>query len=658
MKPIFTLVFAFILPALYCLAQDAPGKFNRDSLARVLQQSVPDSVKARACFFLADEWRDTDTAISRRYTITGKGFSSGDPFLQAVSLLYEAKLSAPAAPDSAAKMFRQAESRLERFQNREALLFRSMCWHDYARVFHFDKDDPETYINLLLNKAIPLAQQAGDRLYVGKNYLDVAFGFKNLEEFSKAGTYLLLAIETLRNETGNVKYLASAYHTTSENYSLSGKPAAAARYMDSMRVLLAPYPDAIEWLDYYAGESMRLTVAEQFDRSLALSAKGIALARQLHQPYTEQRLLLQKFYALYNKRDLAQARNVALDLSRRQPFIGIAANRLLLFYGLVATYEDMNNIPEAYQWLKRYSHLNDSLAKSNLEAKINALEIKFRNAEHQKEIVALNAANDKANFALKRTTLLSWSLGSVSVLLFAIVLLGYFFHKSRRKTAVQREQIKVSQAMIQGQEEERKRVARDLHDSLGGLLASTKITLSEIAGNEHGNNQPGLGGIINQLDGSIKELRRIAHNMMPEMLLTLGLEAALKDLCDTFVPGHPVIHFQCLGIRPDIPQGEQVIIYRIVQELLTNAIKHAGATKVLLQCNQQGNRFFITVEDDGIGIEADTLHTKQGMGFMNIRNRIAYLHGKMDVLSRSGQQGISINIEVYVTTEIQASYPG
>src|SRR5690606_2646177 len=116
------------------------------------------------------------------------------------------------------------------------------------------------------------------------------------------------------------------------------------------------------------GESMRLTVAEQFKQSLEVAEKGIALARQLQQPYPEQRLLLQKFYALYNNKDLLRARDVALDLSRRQPFINNASNRLLLFYGLVATYEDLNNIPEAFRWLKRYSHLSDSLSRSNLEA--------------------------------------------------------------------------------------------------------------------------------------------------------------------------------------------------------------------------------------------------------------------------------------------------
>jgi signal transduction histidine kinase len=653
---LFTLVLILVLSVARGYAQQAPGKFKKDSLARILEQAVDDSIKARVSFLLSDEWEGKDTALSKKYVQLGKGFSKGHPFLQGVALLYEGRQLAPTAPDSAAKVFMQAENMLKKFPGKEALLFRSMCWHDYARVFHFEKDDPETYVNLLLNQAIPLAQKSGDQLYLGKNYLDLAYGFKNLKEYAKAKTYLQLAIETLRNQEGNISYLTTAYHTLSENYSLSGDSTKAALYLDSMRVLLTPYPEANEWLDYYAGESMRLTIAEKFEQSLAVAEKGIALARQLNEPYPEQRLLLQKFYALYNKKDLVQARRVALDLYGRLPFMNNSANRLLLFYGLVATNEDLKNIPEAFVWLKRYSHLSDSVAQSNLETKINALEIKFRNAEHQRKITELNAANDKANFALKRTTLLSWLLGLVSVLLFTILLLGYFFYKNRKRTAVQQEQIKISHAMLQGQEEERKRVARDLHDSLGGLLASAKINLSKIAGSGNTGNRPELESVIGQMDTSVVELRRIAHNMMPEMLLRLGLEAALKDLCDTFESEETTVRFLCFGIQTNIPQGEQVTIYRIVQELLTNAVKHAAAKNILLQCNQRDNKFFITVEDDGAGFDEKVLQENQGMGFINIKTRVAYLNGKIEVLSKGNQPGTSINIEVYVTTEIQAGH--
>ncbi|QJB30901.1 hypothetical protein HF329_06140 [Chitinophaga oryzae] len=641
-----------LLSGLCGRSQEPPGRYNRDSLARQAEQPLPDSVRAATFFRLAEDWIEQDTGMAKKYAGQGKRLVHDNVRLQGISLYYDARLLAFTMPDSAAAIYLQAENRLKKFTDKEALRYRSMCWHDYARLLHFDKDDSESYINLMMERAIPLALQSGDRVWLGRNYLDLAYGFKNLQQHPKAETYLKQAIETLRDEKSGISFLTAAYHTLSENNSLSGHPAEAAAYMDSMRLLLLPYPHAAAWLDYYAGESMRLTVAAKFEQSLEAADKGIALAKQLKRTYPEQRLLLQKFYALYNKKDLAKARDVALDLSERQPFIHVAMNRLLIYYGLVVTYEELHNIPEAFGWLKRYSNLRDSISKSNLEAKINALEIKYRKAEDQRKITALNAANDKARSALKRTRLLNWSLSVVVLLLFSILLLGYFFYRNRKKTAAQREQIKVSQAMLQVQEEERQRVARDLHDSLGGLLASTKINLSAIAGH-----QPELKPIISQLDVSVTELRKIAHNMMPEMLLRLGLEAALQDLCNAFTTEQLMVRCQCLDIQPDIPQQEQVTIYRIIQELLTNAVKHAAATRILLQCNQRDNRFFITVEDNGKGFDT-TADAKDGMGFINIRNRVAYLHGSIDIVSPQNRKGTSINIEVYVTSAIPAGHPG
>nr|WP_295865688.1 ATP-binding protein [uncultured Chitinophaga sp.] len=641
-----------LLSGLCGRAQEPPGRYNRDSLVRQTEQPLPDSARAAAFFRLAEDWIEQDTIMAKKYAGQGKQLLHDNVRLQGISLYYNARLLAATAPDSAAAIYLQAENKLKPFTDKEALRYRSMCWHDYAHVFHFDKDDPESYINLLIERAIPLALQSGDQAWLGKNYLDLAYGFKNLQQLPKAETYLKQAIETLRNEKSGIGYLTAAYHTLSENNSLSGHPDEAAAYMDSLRLLLLPYPHATAWLDYYAGESMRLTVTGKFDQSLEATQKGIMLARQLKKPYPEQRLQLQQFYALYNKKDLTRARDVALDLTTKKPFINVAMNRLLIYYGLVVTYEELHNIPEAFGWLKRYSHLRDSISQSNLEAKVNALEIKFRKAEDQRKITALNAANDKAQSALKRTRLLNWSLSVVILLLFIILLLGYFFYRNRKKTAAQREQIKVSQAMLQVQEEERQRVARDLHDSLGGLLASTKINLSAIAGH-----QPELKPIISQLDVSVSELRKIAHNMMPEMLLKLGLEAALQDLCNAFTTAQLTVQCQCLDIRPDIPQQEQVTIYRIIQELLTNAVKHAAATRILLQCNQRDNRFFITVEDDGKGFDT-TADGKDGMGFINIRNRVAYLHGSIDIVTPPNGKGTSINIEVYVSSAIPAGHPG
>lgn len=648
-RAVLYLIWLILALPLLTKAQNHPDKKYRDSLALIAASGATDSAKAKACFLLVDEWRETDTVLSKQYLEKGRQFSKGNKFLQAVLLYYSARQIATAYPDSAAKIYLQAEQNLQGFAGKEALLYRAMCWHDYARFLHQLKDDSETYIDILLNKTIPMTRQAGDSLYLGKNYLDIAFGFKNLRDFKKADEYLQAAISTLKKAPGSLVYLASAYHTLSENYSLSGHSAEAASLLDSMRVLLTPYPDAVAWIDYYAGEAMRLTIAEQFDSSLQVINKGITLARKLQLKYPEQRLLLQKFYALYNKKDLANARDVALDLLNQIPFIGVAANRVQIYYGLTVTYEELKNIPEAYKWLKKYSHLNDSLYRSNMEAKVNALEVKYRNAESQKKIAELNAANQEAHFAVKNSRLINWLLGSSCILLLTAMILGYLYYRKSKRSFHQQEQINITQAMLNGQEEERARIARDLHDGLGGRLASIKNNLSDFAGNKEEANNIAIHKVIDQLDGSVKELRQIAHNMMPEMLLKLGLKAALSDLCESLASENMDIEFQFLSEDHNIPEREQLNIYRIIQELLTNVVRHAGAKNVLLQCSRSNNVFFITVEDDGKGINPEKLKERRGAGLNNIESRVAYLNGRMEILPRGDKTGTSINIELHVT---------
>jgi len=652
---LYLILLAIALP-LYVNAQQYLDKGYRDSLENILSLNIADSIKAKASFLLSDEWGHTDTVKARHFLELGKTLSGKNSYLHALSYFYTAKLLVKNAPDSAAKMYLTAQGALKKFHTREALRMQSMCWNYYAKSLRLEKDAPETYLDILLNKAIPMAQQARDNLCLGENYLDVAKNFKNLTEYKKAEVYLLKAIETLKGVQGSVPYLASAYHTLSENYSLSGEAysipgnaAKAAAMLDSMRILLTPYPDAVEWLDYYAGEGMRLTVANQLDKSLATINKGIALAKKLGQIYPGQRLLLQKFYAFYNKKDFIHARDVALDLSKLQPFMNIASNKAQVYYGLSVTYKELKNIPDAYKWLQQYSRLSDSISSSNLKARVNALEIKFHNAENQKKIAELNTANTKAALDAKNSRLINWLLGSTSLFLLAVAVFILFFYRSYKRSSAQKVQIEITQAMIKAQEEERRRVARDLHDGLGGMLTTVKLNLEDYTHeNQHAGNTE-LQNIISQVNGSVTELRRIAHNMMPEMLLKLGLEASLKDLCKLLTTKSLHVDFQCLGIQNTIRVEEQIIIYRIIQELLTNIVKHANAENVLLQCAQHGAVFFITIEDDGKGFDTDLLTQMNGIGLTNIKNRVAYLHGNVELLSRE-QQGTSINIELNVNT--------
>jgi two-component system, NarL family, sensor kinase len=210
-------------------------------------------------------------------------------------------------------------------------------------------------------------------------------------------------------------------------------------------------------------------------------------------------------------------------------------------------------------------------------------------------------------------------------------------------------QLTATEAVLKGEEQERARLAKDLHDGLGGMLSGIKYSFTNMKGNliMTPENALTFERSIDMLDSSIKEMRRVAHNMMPEALVKFGLDAALKDFCkDINQSGAVKVIYQSVGMEErQIEQTASIAVFRIVQELLNNIIKHASATQAIVQLNMLNQQLNVTVEDDGIGFDPAMLKTGKGMGWANIENRVEFLRGKLDVQSGEGK-GTSVHIEM------------
>ena len=151
---------------------------------------------------------------------------------------------------------------------------------------------------------------------------------------------------------------------------------------------------------------------------------------------------------------------------------------------------------------------------------------------------------------------------------------------------------------------------------------------------------------MDMLDSSIKEMRRVAHNMMPEVLVRFGLDVALKDFCnDINQSGALKLSYQSIGLSENaIEQTTSITVYRIVQELINNTMKHAAATSAIVQVTRSNDQISVTVEDDGKGFDASILNQSKGIGWTNIQNRVDFLKGKLDVQTSPGK-GTSVLIE-------------
>lgn len=247
----------------------------------------------------------------------------------------------------------------------------------------------------------------------------------------------------------------------------------------------------------------------------------------------------------------------------------------------------------------------------------------------------------------------------LTIACFLALLFLFYAYKQRSKTLAQEKQLhqlevdKIRQehrisllsAMLEGQEQERTRLARDLHDGLGGLLSGVKIELSGLDPlTTDPRQQVIVSKTMHHLDNAVDELRRIAKSMMPEVLLVYGLGEACKEYCNGLRKSGVPVTCQVYNYKNDMSPSRQVILYRIMQELINNAVKHAGATQIFVQLQQNGDVIFLTVEDDGKGFDTQKLNELKGAGLANIRARVELLHGRMDIESTSGT-GTSFTIE-------------
>lgn len=280
------------------------------------------------------------------------------------------------------------------------------------------------------------------------------------------------------------------------------------------------------------------------------------------------------------------------------------------------------------------------------------------NTEKRFELDKKNTQLQLQQETIDRKNLLNWFLIGGLIALLLIGVLGYRNYQHRKKLQQQRineleteKQLSATEAILKGEEQERTRLAKDLHDGLGGMLSGIKYSFQNMKENLilTPENAHAFERSIDMLDSSIKEMRRVAHNMMPEMLVRYGLNVALKEFCNEINrSGVLKTTYQFIGVNEiSIEQTNAVTVYRIIQELVHNAIKHANAKNLLVQIHtsQEERMLSVIVEDDGKGFDVALIQDGQGMGWRNVQNRIEFLKGKID-LNSAPHKGTSILMEI------------
>lgn len=322
------------------------------------------------------------------------------------------------------------------------------------------------------------------------------------------------------------------------------------------------------------------------------------------------------------------------------------------------------DLQQALIYLERHGVMRDSLLSVENANALTEMNIRFETAQKDHEIgqqkTRIEQAQRDRRFLIALTGLLA-----------ALALMVYFFFRNKARTTrrlaeqekvihaqekermLREKEVAELTASLQTQERERNRIARDLHDGLGSLMSgiSAQIETLRVQPSVEAAGSPYLGQLRDMVKEATAELRRTSYELMPASLLRQGLEPALRDLCMNLLVKNGIE--PSLEINADLTtlnHEQQLTIYRIIQELLNNVVKHAGAKNVLMQFNHYDNEFSVVVEDDGKGFNVEEKKQTGGLGLGSLQSRVNLLKGLLDIASVPGE-GTTVTVNFALAEE-------
>ncbi|WP_405566504.1 ATP-binding protein [Polaribacter sp. Asnod6-C07] len=322
-------------------------------------------------------------------------------------------------------------------------------------------------------------------------------------------------------------------------------------------------------------------------------------------------------------------------------------------------YKKKKDYKNAFKVLSASVKQKDELAylKNNIE--ISNLNIKYKTVEKEKQILELDTKR-KQNFSFLVATLLSLILISI------IGTLSLTNSKRKRKlaekekeletiknlTLLKEQEITTINAMVDGQEKERKRIAEDLHDNLGSVLATLKLHFENLKINREKkkiDQKELFNKTENLIDEAYLKVRRIAHAKNAGVIANQGLLLAIQMMAEKISSADKiqieVIHF---GLDKRLENILEITLFRIIQELITNIIKHADAKNATINISLYDKNLNIIIEDDGKGFDIKKVNLNNGMGISSIKTRVEHLNGNFKVDSTLGK-GSSIILDIPVS---------
>lgn len=492
-------------------------------------------------------------------------------------------------------------------------------------------------------KALKINEYLDIKNEIATNYNYISMIYQSKYQLALAEEYANKSFAIIKNTEPNRSHV-SIYHNLANIYGMQAKYKEALAFdsigLDLCKQLNIEFNKSM----FYDNIANCFFYSNDFDKSIEYHFKAISIDssfknnKQLGDTYCN-------LGAIYDElKDYIKAEECykkSLSLCRKSGYKIGTKNAL---QQLSKLYFKTNKTSEAYELLQQSMLMKDSIINEATEQKIAELQTLYDTEKKQQQIA-------QQELKISRRNILLGTLFVILILSGITYYLLYNRYKLKQEQKLQQELLneaaKRSKAILESEENERQRLARELHDGVGQLLSATKLNLSTISSSNFNDEKNKLQNSMDILDDSIKEIRNISHNMVPDVLLKFGLQRAVEDFIFRINQTKKLeIHFECNGFEEtSLEDASKLMLYRIIQESVNNTIKYAQATNMTIQLSADKSEISLLMEDNGKGFDIEEARRKGGIGLKNMQLRTDYLKGKLEIDS-SPENGTTIIIEI------------
>lgn len=495
-----------------------------------------------------------------------------------------------------------------------------------------------------LFKALKINETLDLKSAQAANYNQISMVYQSQNKIPLAEEFANKSMKIIQNLTPELSHI-STFHNLANIYGMQGKYKEALR-LDSIGLIYCEQLNAeFNKSMFYDNMANCLYYANDWTNAIDYHLKAISIDssfgnnKQLGDTYCNMGAIYEE-QKNYDK--ALECYNKSIELCRVSGYkIGIKNG----LQQLSKLFYKTNNTTAAYHLLQESMIVKDSMINESSEQKIAELQTLFDTEKKKQQIAQQELKISRRNILL--VVLLAALI--MSVFIFRLVYLRYKLKQEQKlQQELIKEETKRSKAIIETEENERQRLARELHDGVGQLLSATKLNLSSLENNKCTPEEKlRLVNSMDILDESIREIRNISHNMVPDILLKFGLKRAIEDFILRINQTKKLeIHFECNGFEENsLEDTDKLMLYRLIQESVNNTIKYAQATNMTIQLSADMNEISLLMEDNGKGFDIEEAKRKGGIGFKNMQLRTEYLKGKLEIDS-SPKNGTTIIIEI------------